>query len=204
MSDQNTGELEEYWHEIEDWQDVTREERHFCAHLYECIRIDESKFICLLNKHNLLAKRHSTKCLPKLNPTDLSSVGFEVAFYRDLRKFQKKRKNNLYVPSDSSSHRKFDLALFFKDQLVIVEAKAQQGFSTKDFDLISRDKKFIRRSMRWNVSVVGISSCRWFSNTPKEKEVNCHFDGFLTWNMLAKAYPGQKAVFDRANCIYRE
>ena len=186
------------WLEISNWYKVTREERHFCAHLYECIRQNPSVFIELLNKRNLLKNCTTKQTSLSLNPCAYVDAGFEVAFYRDLEK------KKIKIPSSASIRRKFDLALFFKDQLVIIEAKAQQRFDKKrDLEKLSCDHAYMKELFPDIPTVfVGISSSKWFYSKRKEICVESHFNGFLTWGVLAEEFPAHKHVFQRANCVY--
>ena len=204
MSKESTVELRELWLDVNQWRHVTREERHFCAHPYECIRKDKRKFITSLNECNLIGNSAQENESPPLDPRKHVDTGFEVAFYRDLKKYVELRGKKIAALASASIHRKFDLALFFKKQLVIVEAKAQQGFD-KDHDIenIKSDRALIRNLMPGLQTIfLGISSHKWFCSRRRKVKVEHYFDAFLTWNLISKAYPEKSEIFDRADAIY--
>jgi len=120
------------------WDEITREERLFCSHLYHSILSlpDRKKLIAKLNSIESPIDSFENKL--NLSPEKDWEVGFEVCFYRDLifgigpslgidpsiRKVNDKGKLDL------SEKRTFDLCLFSDDELVIIEAKAYQGLSS--------------------------------------------------------------------------
>ena len=105
------------------WSQVTRDERFFCAHLY-----------------NLILKRGIPEFLSFINntyKTDLTEscyweIGYEVCFYRDLWHLHG-RKTELYSPK-----RTFDLCLFSEKTIVIIEAKADQQFDLNQLNIPSQ------------------------------------------------------------------
>ena len=203
MTNDSNRKSKRQWGDLVNWHGVTREERHFCAHLFECVRKNPCWFIELLSEHTFMVKHDPTKDASKLDSSKYKDTGFEVAFYRDLRK------RGFKFPKCASSHRKFDLALFFDDRLVIVEAKAQQGFRTKELENIKNDVKEITNCPDFDppleIKVVGIASSKWYCSKNRDAKDLPEFDVFdyfLTWNLLAEKYQEKSAVFERANCIY--
>lgn len=116
------------------WQDITREERFFCSHLYHTIINREKEFVEWLNNNTTL----------KLNPHSKWEVGYEVCFYRDLIKHWKDQGKTIPNEKQYSLKRTFDLCLFSNDHIVIIEAKAQQGFHRDQLDEFIKDKVDIK------------------------------------------------------------
>ena len=120
------------------WVEITREEREFCAVLFNEIRAQSRVFVNVLNKK---LEEKGDQTISSYNNWD---VGFEVALYRDLyfagviSKESKKKYDNV------SSHRKFDIAMFKNNELVLIEAKAHGGFNTDDIDKIFNDRLILR------------------------------------------------------------
>ena len=126
--------MELRWSEIRCWRNITREERQFCAVLYNEIRKDPLKFVEILNSCEL-----NRRSMPTLASDEFVDVGYEVAFYRDVSRVA----SSAIDDKRASSHRKFDLALFFKEQLIVIEAKAQQGYKAKDVEQLKDDKALL-------------------------------------------------------------
>src|SRR4051812_14610995 len=96
------------------WAEITREERVFCAELYQVIRADPRRFTQFLNRVTDLV----------LIPEVFWDVGYEVCFYRDVLDHRGEAKRG----SGYSLKRTFDLCLFSEDVIVVIEAKAHQLF----------------------------------------------------------------------------
>ena len=168
------------------WSEITREERAFCAELYCLARADLQNFIEYLNA---------------MHEADLDvganwEMAFEASFYRDQRRFLLQAKDGA-----SSDHRKFDLALFSDEDILIIEAKAQQGFGTKQLDDIRQDPDRVKLRLPRvkRVRVSALVSSRYF---PKPETRNCFTGPYLTWRALASFYDGN-AILRRADEIYR-
>lgn len=101
------------------WADISREERFFCAHLYALSYKSPRALVAAINKANV-----DVAGWEPLQETHDWEVGFEVCFFRDLRhsKLLRRKLENV------SLKRTFDLALFSERRIVLIEAKAQQGF----------------------------------------------------------------------------
>lgn len=165
------------------WQDITTEERFFCSHLYYTIINREKEFVAWLYYNTTL----------KLNLNSNWEVGYEVCFYRDLIKYWKKRGIRIPKEEKYSSKRTFDLCLFSDDHIVLIEAKAQQGFHGKQLDEFEKDKKAIKdlldtQGFKVNVDVVLLHSSSYHpkNNLPKVKWLDL-YDSFCKSELFLKA-----------------
>jgi len=178
------------------WKEITREERYFCAELFFEIRKDPTRFINFLNTHTYL----------KLNPDEMWEVGFEVCFYRDylysIGQSIKKEYNGIKYPQK----RTFDLCLFSKDTLIIIEAKVFENFQKKQLTDL-RDDVFSGRLQ----NLVGYKSRAEYFNIfglllhSSEKKIKFddntkNFERF-TWSDLSKYYDND--IFSKADWLGR-
>lgn len=186
-----------------DWQEITRDERYFCAELYFLVRDDLIKFINVLNKHG-----HWNNNL-SIDPDKVWQLGYEVSFYRDM--------HNLYKMDIGkfSYHRAFDLCLFSKDEIFIIEAKAHGGFETGQNKSFFQDKTDIPQMLQnmptpfeikeGNVYIIALASSQYFDN--KEKYGRDDFlenvDAYISWNTIAGLY-GDHPMLKRADYIYKK
>ena len=137
--------------------------------------------------------------MPLLNPGDFVDVGFEVAFYRDASRVASSK----IFDERASSHRKFDLALFFKEQLIVLEAKAQQGYEASDVERFNDDKKLLDELLKeTHTYFVGICSSKFWNSDYRKREIDECLNLVLTWRRLDQFYPCMS--FSRANSIYRK
>lgn len=165
------------------WQDITREERFFCSHLYHSIINREQEFIEWLNNNTTL----------KLNPNSNWEVGYEVCFYRDLIKHWRAQGKTNLNENTYSSKRTFDICMFSNDHIVIIEAKAQQGFhgdQLKDFEDDKNDIKslFDNQGIEMSFDIVLLHSNHYTpKNTlPKIKWIDL-YNSFCKNNLFLKA-----------------
>ncbi len=171
------------------WSLVSREERACCAHLaYRHLGTPAGlqAFVELL--HTRVAE------LPRSTNWDL---GYEVNLYRDHL--------HLYAPNTDKhgwpSKRTFDFCLRAPGVVVIVEAKAQQGFTTDQLDSIDLDRTLVRQLLGSSVQVVcvALTSSRYtMHNTTQD-----HFDAVIHWSQLAELF-AHDPVLLRADAIYRD
>ena len=168
------------------WADVTREERFFCAHLFLLIRsTGVKKFVAYLNQHSKLSAR--------LDEDAEWEVAYEVCFYRDFHRHRGSK-------NTASAKRTFDLALFSAHEIVIIEAKAQQGFNCDQLRAMKRDKAAVSKRTKARVQLWGLASSKY---RPRSSTLD-YFDGdCLRWDDLAKHYDGDHTL-QRADEIYRE
>src|SRR5882672_11412807 len=91
------------------WSDITREERFFCAELYIKIKNSENAFVRWLNAQEKIS----------ISGEDCETeweTAFEVCFYRDFpHKFRPE------IPDKYSPKRTFDLCLFSEKNIIIIE-----------------------------------------------------------------------------------
>jgi len=180
--------------EEKSWQDITREERFFCSHLYHTIINREKEFIKWLNNNTTL----------QLNPQSKWEIGYEVCFYRDLIKYWKddtKRKIKVNNPKQYSPKRTFDLCLFSNNHIVIIEAKAQQGFHGKQLKEFEKDKSDIKRLLKnrdFKVDVVLLHSSEYH---PRDKRIKCspRFAWIDIYNSFEK-----NNIFKQADELYKK
>jgi hypothetical protein len=181
------------------WKDISREQRLYCAELFFAIRMREKEFIdWILNNIEL-----QDEVLNRLRQDANSQweVAFEVCFYRDyIYKFG--YEGDVKFPAK----RTFDICLFSDRHIIIIEAKAQQGFKSDQLTEFLKDKNVRAQALFNNpihpkVILFGLHSSQ-YSQSLKTKE---YFDGMITWEMLSNSFAKaneQKSSFQRANSLY--
>lgn len=174
------------------WLDVTREERLFCSYLYWDIKDKEKDFILWLNENTDL----------ELRVDDNWEVGYEVCFYRDLQKLKEESiRSAKYSPK-----RTFDLCLFSEDTIVIIEAKAQQGFDGSQVEVFQQDRddlpKITGKDIK--VRVVALASSKYFKNYRKygRHDILSKFNALITWKQMGDLYINNRRIYLRANKVY--
>lgn len=167
------------------WSSITREERFFTCVLYHDLAADPAPAWAIL--------RDRLRCPADTTVVD---VGDEVCFFRDAWK------ERLIERQRDLEKQTFDLVFTLSNRaLVLVEAKAQQGFRTKQMAMLDRARKVILSSAVWHspeVYLVALCSALY---TPG-RETRRHFDAFVRWNEMARAYRRNGEVYTRANEIY--
>jgi hypothetical protein len=176
------------------WSEVTREERYFCAELFFETRHDVKKFVECINNKAIFNKDEL-----KLDEKKDWELGYEVCFYRDLRKL-----HGLGIKkSKYSEKRTFDLCLFTDDRIVIIEAKVQSGVTTKQLESFEDDKSNVDELLKElypslgkvDVSVLGLFSSGYIKGLEKKKKtISPIFDGHITWIDLYEAFPMNEAL----------
>lgn len=166
------------------WNELTREERYFCAELFFEVRNNPEPFLKLIDKDS------SSKF----------EVAYEVCFYRDYSThFEESIKE-----SNFSQKRTFDLALLSDKELIIVEAKSHGGFDNKQLTVFKKDFEDIKSIIKRkgftppDIYYIGIHSSKY---SPKESTRN-FFHKLITWNELKSKYKSSESVFLRADEIY--
>jgi hypothetical protein len=175
------------------WAEITREERVFCAYLYQHIIADPKRFARVL--------RDKLK-LP-INAEDEWDAGYEVCFYRDLL-------DRAALPKLESGYplkHTFDIALFSEHAIVIVEAKVHESFDKKQSGVFAKDGVRIRTLLNRDIAVhlVALASSRYFSAFQlygKGAALAPFGDRRLSWGDLALEY-GQDPLLQRAEAIYK-
>jgi hypothetical protein len=171
------------------WNQITREERLFCAELYFKLKENLRPFL--------------EECKIDLNSN--YDVGYEVCFYRDiLREYNMEKYNNLFPHK-----RTFDLALFSEKEIYIFEAKCQQGFKNnqlmkfKDKELIRKLFEKINQEKNINLNIPNIQLGAIISKKYNlKKETKKIFDNIIYWEDIFKLYNNYE-LFNRANEIYK-
>jgi len=172
------------------WAEISREERFFCLVLYTHIEKNPSEFVGFLVEKGVA-----------LEPDQEWQVGYEACFYRDVLK----QKGRDVSATPYSNKRTFDLALFGTEQIVVIEAKAQQGFKTTQTSTFAQDRKDIREVLECDipVAVVALASSTYFENERKYGKAGVLkiFDGLISWKDLHQLY--KDPVFEHADQVYR-
>jgi len=175
------------------WSQITREERFFCSHLYYSILNKGKEFINWLND-NLKNNNNNLK----LNPDKEWEIGYEVCFYRDYIKAMDSsiKQYNKDKEKDYPQKRTFDLCLFSEDQIIIIEAKVQQGFSTKQINEIQKDKILVKQLLsEFNYDNVKSETILLYSSgySPKEDQIIEY--PYFTWKQI------HNSNFELENCF---
>lgn len=175
------------------WKDLTRDERFFCSILYSHAIMNPVDF----------AKWVIDTCDLGIESDGDWDLGFEVCFYRDM----------LWHMDDSASSkglppkRTFDLCLFGRQDIVVIEAKVYEPFDAAQNVDFANDVGYIRQvpgmeSVR--AHVVGLASSVYFRNAEKHgrKGTLDVFKGrHLTWQDAAGKYGDP--LLARADALYK-
>lgn len=180
------------------WKNITRDERHFCSELFHHLKVDQKGFVSLIKKGRVTNSKRLE--IPENIDAQIFDIGYEVCFYRDLLKW-----HGIKIGTTDLPHKRtFDLALFSEDAIIIIEAKAQQGFDTKQLKEFKKDKKFINKLFKKihrnepQVFIVGLYSSNY---SPSSNTVE-YFDSIIKWSDIAEKYPDSKDIFIHANDLY--
>ena len=185
------------------WNNISRDERFFCFELYQHLKSDQKGILSLIKEGIIEADEPSNKeRINYLNNigSNTFDIGVEVCFYRDMLKWYDKKIGETDLPHK----RTFDLALFSEDAIIIIEAKAQQGFDTKQLMDFKNDREHIKilfnkiHRKKPKVFIIGLHSSKY---SPKP-ETNKFFDAIIKWEEIAEKYPDSKDLFIHANDIY--
>jgi len=197
------------------WKDITREERYFCAELFNYIKSQkkEKEFVKWLRE--------------KTNNGEYDDqyeweIAYEVCFYRDyLKEIKKYNVKNSKYPQK----RTFDLCLFSEKRIIIIEAKAQQALDLTQLTYLKDDKKdendieMIKALLgeTINISVILIASSHYINGSIKQGDRSrvkkCKEKGYevISWDDINKEFIKDinynkelKEIFERANAIYNK
>lgn len=172
------------------WAEVTREERYFTSILFHDVQQNPTPLLNLLQNQ-----------LQRLSDVLILDVGYEVCFFRDAfhadPKLIKERQQALEKQT-------FDLVLWLSDQsLVIIEAKAQQGFHTKQLDMLAKSRRIMLELSSPDYPITEILLVGLCSSKYNLKEsTKSQFDAIIRWGEIARSYPGNAKVYNRADDIY--
>jgi hypothetical protein len=84
---------------------------------------------------------------------------------------------------------------------VSIEAKAQQGFYVAQMEKLKEARALMVASSLWpakDIRLLALASSL-YSPGPKTRAA---FDAFCTWRAVARMYPDNAAVYERADSIY--
>ncbi|MHC4660617.1 MAG: hypothetical protein ACYS8W_02900 [Planctomycetota bacterium] len=166
------------------WSEVTREERFFTLQLYSCVLDDGAdRFVNYLNRTRNL----------DFNEGSDWEIAYEVCLYRDIWHYRGK-KGRPFSPK-----RTFDLCLLSDDEIVIIEAKAQQNFDQNQLGHFKKDCEAVKAETEvGRVDLLGLASskCRITSSVS-----DCFDAPILTWLELARLYNNDPILL-RADSIY--
>lgn len=172
------------------WQDISRDERYFCAELFFEIKKDPISFVKWLNDRIIL----------KSSKLDLNSeweVGFEVCFFRDyVFEIGEKNENKSIRNSKYSPKRTFDLCLFSEMAIIIIEAKAYCGFDSMQLKSFKDDKESIKSLLGEKCPSVVFLALVSSLYKPKQASMQV-FDNKITWEEMYNLYNNR--IFQRAN-----
>ena len=177
-----------------DWWEVTREERFFVSCLYHDICRDKSPFEKAIRKHLNLS-----------DDISITSQAYEFCFFRDLAFCGKIKR----VEEDRGAFEKqtFDLMVTLSDgTLIVVEAKAQQGFKSEQLKYLKKSKKMITDLLpSLNLKKVLLIPLYSSLYSPIDKTLN-YFDVSpgLQWINMAKLYPDNFDIYQRADQVYQK
>jgi hypothetical protein len=189
------------------WQEITRDERFFCAHLYGHMQGNTQKFIKLLNDKPRVQLPYMYKSLPTLSGE--WTVGYEVCFYRDYLMSQGNsvEEYNKGKPKDKqlSKKRTFDLCLFSEHRMLIIEAKAQHRFDSKQVKVFEKDITLIKEMIDQpiEVNMIALASSTYYKNHNKfgDKSIRECFDAEISWAEMYELY--NDPVLLRAEQVYK-
>lgn len=187
------------------WENISRDERFFCFELYQQLKSDQKGILSLIKDGIIETDKHFNKersnYLYNIGP-QIFDIGVEVCFYRDLLKWNDKKIGETTLPHK----RTFDLTLFSEDAIIIIEAKAQQGFDSKQLIEFENDKKHIEYLFEEKMNLgapevflVGLHSSKY---SPNLATISA-FDSIITWNGISEKYSSSNKLFKRADSLYR-
>ena len=169
------------------WAELTREERFFTCILFNDLNEKPRPFWNLF--FDQLGYDSSVKVIDQ---------GYEVCLFRDAAR----EDFELIELHSDLVHVKFDLVLTLSNQaMVIIEAKAHQGFSNSQLKMLKRAREILQSSALWpakTIHLVGLYSSKY---SPREK-TRRYFDALITWDEIAPVYSHNHDAYQRANCIY--
>lgn len=174
------------------WSEVTREERFFTSILFHDIILDSKPFIALLAS--------KWELTPNVSILD---VGYEVCFFRDAFHAEPKLINKRYHELEKQT---FDLVLWLSDQsIIIIEAKAQQGFRTDQMIMLNQSKEIMQSLSSheypmYNILLVGLCSSKYGLKESTKK----YFKAIIRWKEVVRCYPKHESDYYRADDIYRD
>jgi hypothetical protein len=105
------------------------------------------------------------------------------------------RKRQIYSPK-----RTFDLCLFSNNHIVIIEAKAQQGFHGDQLDEFEKDKDNIKKLSEKKDLKVDVVLLHSWKYKPRDKRIKG--SPRFTWKDIYDTFEKNK-LFDKADKLYK-
>lgn len=185
------------------WHQITRDERYFCSELFQIVKTNPEPFIKLLNNNGIVINQ------------DHFDIGYEVCFYRDyIYKFGYKGVKNIKKINDLNLtingkvinyfpfKRTFDLCIFSENKVIVIEAKAQQGFETNQLQSFEEDRELIKLLLGKNleVSLVGLHSSRYSPSISTQ----AFFNACVDWSQLYNIYNQEFPILLNADNLYKK
>jgi len=147
------------------WEQISREERYYCAELYFHFRNNIKLLI------ELIAKK--TDILTEKERSYNWELAYEVCFYRDYITANKNLLNSKNIFERYSRKRTFDLCLFSEQKIIVIEAKVQQQFDFHQNNTFKNDILDVARLIKEagfrapQIDLVGLASTIYFTNVEK-------------------------------------
>jgi hypothetical protein len=180
------------------WADITREERFFTCYLYNDFIKSYQRAVDFIKSNIKLV--NNRKIASVFKQSDDIEIAYEVCIYRDLRMI---RPLPECKTAKYSNKRTFDLCIFSSSGLLVIEAKAQQGYTGAQLADIKNDRELLKTALGIDESSVKIISIHSNLYHPTPATLG-HFDGYITWDMVSKEYQENESIYLRANSIYRK
>ena len=158
-------------------------------------------------------------------------IGFEVCFYRDLLYCYGNKEKPIRVVNEKREKeglpkfpekRTFDLCLFSEDEILIIEAKAQQGLESEQCDTFKNDVENIKElfseidiPMSPEIKLVLIASSNYLKSPSFKREngIGKRFieenrdlvSGRVSWKSISTIteYSYNKEIYERADNSYK-
>ena len=168
------------WLDGKKWADVTRDERFFCAVLYEHARKNPADFAQWLIKESGL----------NTSSSGTWDLGFEVCFYRDYLWMKKES----VVAWELPPKRTFDLCLFGEKAIIIIEAKVCEPFDYGQNGDFSNDEAFVNKLPgleNLDVFTVALATSKYFENAKKHGRsgtLSVFKENHITWAKVSEKF----------------
>lgn len=192
------------------WSKTTREERQYCAELYSLINKPDAlnNFVQKVNEKKDAFDPEKNNRIP-INPEE---IGFEVNLFRDESFYRRIGMKDQNFPKS----RHYDMCLFYINELVIIEAKAEQSL---DLDQLNGESERIRGLYKTanvphlcpEIGFFFILSSKYTTSEIRKVRLTdiltalgekTKYYGCATWCDLSDVYENKKESFQRADSIY--
>ena len=175
------------------WSEISREERFFTSMLFHDVVAKSAPIL------NVLFYK-----IPLPQGTQVEDIGFEVCFFRDAAFFKDATERKLLERVVPLEKQTFDLVLTLSTKrIVIIEAKAQQGFRRKQIDMLREARELMQGPQVRPVKKVHLVAL-WSSRYKPREETRGAFNACLTWRKMANLYPENAEIYMRADSIYSD